>query len=311
MVNVVDGAPVFLRDVAKVTDGPDEASDYSWIAFGPGYATEVGHAAPVPVGSYFPAVHLAVAKKKGANAVWVARDVERRLAQIAQQQLPEGIAYDITRDYGETANDKVNELVENLAIAIIIVIALIALSLGWREAMVISVAVPITFSLTLIVNYFLGYTINRVTLFALTLALGLVVDDPIIDVENIYRHFKMRREPPLQAVLSAVQEVRPPIILATLAVIISFLPMLFITGMMGPYMRPMAVNVPLAMFMSLVVAFTITPWMTYHVLKGEYGKKTRNRGPSSAAGPIGSIVGYSNRSSIRVGAPRGSCSPCC
>ncbi len=133
-------------------------------------------------------------------------------------------------------------------------------------------AVPITFSLTLLINYLSGYTINRVTLFALILALGLVVDDPIVDVENIYRHFKMRREPPLQAVLSAVNEVRPPIILATLAVIVSFVPMFFITGMMGPYMRPMALNVPLAMLMSLVVAFTITPWMSYHVLKGEYGR---------------------------------------
>ena len=179
----------------------------------------------------------------------------------------------MTRNYGETANDKVNELVEGLVAAIVIVIGLIALTLGWRESLVIAVAVPITFSLTLIVNYFLGYTINRVTLFALTLALGLVVDDPIVDVENIYRHFKMRQEPPLQAVLTAVREVRPPIILATLAVIVSFVPMFFITGMMGPYMRPMALNVPLSMLMSMVVAFTITPWMTYHVLKGEYGKK--------------------------------------
>ncbi len=134
-------------------------------------------------------------------------------------------------------------------------------------------AVPITFALTLLINYLAGYSINRVTLFALILSLGLVVDDPIVDVENIFRHFKMRKEPPMRAVLTAVNEVRPPVILATLVVILSFLPMFFITGMMGPYMRPMALNVPVAMLMSMVVAFTITPWLSYHVLKGEYGKK--------------------------------------
>jgi len=158
-------------------------------------------------------------------------------------------------------------------VAIVIVIALIALTLGWREGLIIATAVPITFALTLLVNYLAGYSINRVTLFALILALGLVVDDPIVDVENIYRHLRLGRQKPLQAVLTAVNEVRPPIILATLAVIISFVPMFFITGMMGPYMRPMALNVPLAMLMSLVVAFTITPWMTYHILKGEHKPK--------------------------------------
>jgi len=186
--------------------------------------------------------------------------------------MPDGVHYEITRDYGRTANDKVNELVEALAVAIVIVIGLIALTLGWRESLIVAVAVPITFSLTLAINYLAGYTVNRVTLFALILALGLVVDDPIVDVENVYRHFKMRRERPLRAVLTAVNEVRPPIILATLAVIISFLPMFFITGMMGPYMQPMALNVPLAMLMSLLVAFTITPWMCYHVLRHEYGR---------------------------------------
>jgi multidrug efflux pump subunit AcrB len=269
VVNVVDGAAVFLKDVARVEDGPEEVSSYTWIGFGP--ADPRGRAARLD--AFSPAVHVAVAKKKGSNAVWVAQAVEERMRELAVDHLPEGVTYEVTRDYGETANEKVNELVEGLSVAIVIVIGLIALTLGWREALVIAVAVPITFSLTLIVNYFLGYTINRVTLFALTLALGLVVDDPIVDVENIYRHFKMRREPPLQAVLTAVREVRPPIILATLAVIVSFVPMFFITGMMGPYMRPMALNVPMAMLMSMVVAFTITPWMTYHVLKGEYGKE--------------------------------------
>ncbi|MFI5397821.1 MAG: efflux RND transporter permease subunit [Candidatus Binatia bacterium] len=262
VVNVVDGAPVFLKEVAQVSDGPDEADSYSWIAFGPA-AQDTARA-----NRSHPAVHITVAKKKGTNAVRVARAIEHRMQALAADHLPDGVTYTITRDYGESANDKVNELVEGLGMAVIIVIGLIALSLGWREAMIVSVAVPITFSLTLLLNYLLGYTINRVTLFALTLSLGLVVDDPIVDVENIYRHLAMRIEPPMRAVLSAVREVRPPIILATLAVIVSFIPMFFITGMMGPYMRPMALNVPVAMLMSMVVAFTVTPWMSYHVLRG-------------------------------------------
>src|SRR5262245_23347207 len=145
-------------------------------------------------------------------------------------------------------------------------------SLGWREAVVVVTAVPLTFALTLLVNYLAGYSINRVTLFALILSLGLVVDDPIVDVENIFRHFRLRKESPLQAVLTAVNEVRPPIIVATLVVIVSFLPMFFITGMSGPYMRPMALSVPVAMVMSMVISFTVTPWMSYLVMRRQYGK---------------------------------------
>jgi multidrug efflux pump subunit AcrB len=264
VVNVVDGVPVLLRDVAAVRDGPDEARSYSWIGLA---ASE--EKASFSAASFLPAVHVSVAKKRGTNAVRIAEVVERRLAELARQLFPEGVSYTVTRNHGETANDKVNELVEGLAVAVVIVIGLIALTLGWREALVIAIAVPITFALTLAVNDLLGYTINRVTLFALTLALGLVVDDPIVDVENIYRHLRMRLEPPRRAVLSAVREVRPPIILATLAVIVSFVPLFFITGMMGPYMRPMALNVPVAMLMSMGVAFTITPWLAYHALKDE------------------------------------------
>ncbi len=279
VVNVVDSAPVFLGDVARVSDGPDEARSHTWIGFGPAAGDRLG-AAGDP--DFFPAVTLAVAKRKGANAVWVAEAVSERLRALAPTLLPEGVAYQITRNSGATADDKVNELVEGLGVAIVIVIGLIALTLGWREALIVAVAVPIIFSLTLFLNYLLGYTINRVTLFALILALGLVVDDPVVDVENIHRHLRMRREAARQAVLSAVQEVRPPIILATLAVIISFVPLFFITGMMGPYMRPMAVNVPIAMVMSLVVAFTVTPWMSYHLLR---------RSHAVATGPAWSVEG--------------------
>ena len=160
-------------------------------------------------------------------------------------------------------------------VAIAIVVALLAYSLGWREGLIIAVAVPITFSITLLINLLLGYTINRVTLFALILSLGLVVDDPIVDVENIHRHFAMRLLDPYRAIVRAVNEVRPPIILATLAVIISFIPMFFITGMMGPYMAPMALNVPIAMLMSLLVAFTITPWLSYLCLRGHRPARPR------------------------------------
>jgi multidrug efflux pump subunit AcrB len=269
VIGVQDGRPIRLEDVADILDGPAEVESITRMGFGPA-AADFPHdfdADRARRGERFPAVHIAVAKKKGANAVWVARAVERRMEELRETLLPEGVHYRITRDYGETANHKVNELIEGLVVALIIVIGLFVLSMGWREALIVAFAVPLTFALTLLVNYLFGYTINRVTLFALILVLGLVVDDPIVDVENIHRHFKMRREPPYRAVLTAVSEVRPPIILATLAVIISFVPLFFITGMMGPYMRPMALNVPVAMIMSMVVAFTVTPWMAYKALK--------------------------------------------
>ncbi|HPA74145.1 MAG TPA: efflux RND transporter permease subunit, partial [Spirochaetota bacterium] len=219
----------------------------------------------------YPAVTLALAKKKGTNAVWVAESILKRIEELKRDVIPTGVEVVLTRDYGETANDKVNELIEGLVVAVITVVGLLAFTLGWREAIIVTIAIPVTYFLTLFFNMMFGYTINRVTLFALTMALGLLVDDPIVDVENIYRHFKMRLRPPRDSVLFAVNEVRPPIIMATFAVIFSFLPMFFITGMMGPYMRPMALNVPMTMLMSMVVAFTITPWLSYHFLKGRYG----------------------------------------
>ncbi len=265
IVAVDNGAPVYLRDVARVTDGMAEPSNYTRLRFGP---AEEG----ADLGKEYQAVNIAVAKKKGTNAVKVAEDVIEKLHSLQGEIIPDNIQVRVTRDYGETANHKVNELITHLVIAIVTVLLLVLFALGWREAFIVAVSIPIIYSLTLLVNYWFGYTINRVTLFALVLALGLLVDDPIVDVENIYRHFKMKKEPPRQAVLTAVDEVRPPVIVATLAVILSFLPMLYITGMMGPYMKPMAVNLPLTMIMSLVVAFTVTPWMSYHILKGEYGK---------------------------------------
>ncbi len=213
---------------------------------------------------------IAIAKQKGTNAVAVAQAVLKAAEELRKEVVPGDVELVVTRNSGLTADDKVNELVEALWVAILIVIALLTLSLGWREAIIVAVAVPVVFGLTLGVNLLFGYTINRVTLFALILSLGLLVDDPIVDVENIARHFGMRGKATRDIVLEAVAEIRPPLISATLAVIVSFLPMFFITGMMGPYMAPMALNVPVAMLMSMVVAFTITPWLAYQLLHRKF-----------------------------------------
>ncbi|MBM4153840.1 MAG: efflux RND transporter permease subunit [Lentisphaerae bacterium] len=263
MVGVHGDRPVYLRDVAEVLDGPDEPAVYSRIGFGPADAGAGGEG-----GREYGAVTVAVAKKKGSNAVWVSRDVERTLEDLRGTMIPDDVRVRVTRDYGETANEKVNDLVKSLGEAIITVIALIALAMNWRVGIIVALAVPITYALTLMVNLLAGYTINRVTLFALILALGLLVDDPIVAVENIYRHLLRRRLPPDQAIQNAMGEVMPPVILATLSVIVAFLPMFFITGMMGPYMRPMALNVPLAMLSSLLVSFTVTPWISKKMLAG-------------------------------------------
>jgi multidrug efflux pump subunit AcrB len=269
-----DGQSIYLRDVARVVDGPEELVSYTRMGFGPSASAvrKLGQSTAHPTpGEERPAVTIAVAKRKGTNAVRVAEEVIHTVGQLRATVIPDEVDVHITRDYGETANHKVNELVKHLLIAIATIIVLLAIALGPKEAFIVAVAVPMTLAITLLCDLLFGYTINRVTLFALILSLGLLVDDPIVDVENIFRHFKLRREPPLEATLTAVDEVRPPTILATFTVIVSFLPMFFITGMMGPYMAPMAFNVPVAMLVSLIVAFTVTPWASYHLLKSEYG----------------------------------------
>ncbi len=283
VISVTDQRPVYLRDVATVSDGPADVSSY--VRFGQGPAWGATHAEGMDMAAGTPLTHIearasgsqpsvtiAVAKKKGSNAVWVARDVLTKVEDLQKSVVPSDMQLVVTRNMGVTANHKVNELVEALWVAILIVVALLAIALGWREAFIVAVAIPIVFALTLVVNQLFGYTINRVTLFALILSLGLLVDDPIVDVENIHRHFHTRKKANRGIVLEAVNEVRPPLIAATIAVILSFIPMFFITGMMGPYMRPMALNVPITMIMSMVVSFTITPWLAYHVLKGQANK---------------------------------------
>ncbi len=276
VVNLAADRPVYLRDVATILDGPAEETSYTWLGFGPAArdaaaAHEDAARGPAqlepPVGELFPAAHISVAKRKGSNAVHVANAVTRRMHQLRDSHLPAGVFFRITRDYGQTANDKVNELVNSLVIAVLTVIGLIGLTIGWRAALVVALVIPICYSLTLFINMLAGYTINRVTLFALILSLGLLVDDPITDIENIARYFALRLLPPRESVLRAVQEVRPVLILSTIAIIASFLPLMFITGMMGPYMAPMAFNVPLAVTLSTLVSFTINPWMAMMALR--------------------------------------------
>ena len=264
MVGVYQNRPVYLRDVADVQDGADESDTYTRFGAGPA-AAQIGNG--LAPGQVDPAVTIAVAKKKGSNAVRVAQQVGALLEQLRGSVIPDGVQATVTRDYGHTANEKVNDLVMNLAMGIVTVVGLIALSMSWREGVIVGLAIPITYSLTLLFNYLLGYTINRVTLFALILALGLLVDNPIVGVENISRYLSMKKFPRLQAVALAMEEVMPPIVLATLSIIVSFIPMFFITGMMGPYMAPMALNVPLTMLSSLLVALAITPWVSSKLLK--------------------------------------------
>ena len=281
VVSVWHQQPVYLSNVARIVDGPAEVNSYVWHTWGPAAKVHEAHDFPGTVlaghprrqvGAAVPAVTVAIAKKADSNAVWVASDVIHRARKLARVMLPSDINMIITRNSGLSANAKVNGLIEGLLIAIVIVIVLLTIGLGWRESMVVAVAIPVVFGITLAFNLMVGFTINRVTLFALILSLGLLVDNPIVDVENISRHFAMAGKATRMIALKAISEVLPPLIVAALAVILSFIPMFFITGMMGPYMRPMAFNVPIAMLVSLLVAFTITPWLAFQVLKHQYAK---------------------------------------
>ena len=251
------GKPVHLRDVATVTDGPQEPLHY------------VSHAvAGRPIEQ---AVTLAVAKTKGANATKVAEAVLHRIEEERGRLLPADVQTTITRNYGETAKEKSDELIFHLILATVSVVVLMALFLGLRDSLVVAVAVPVTLALTLLVYYLWGYTLNRVTLFALIFSIGILVDDAIVVVENIHRHLKMKKLPPLQAAVFAVDEVGNPTILATFTVIAAILPMAFVTGLMGPYMRPIPVGASFAMLISLLVAFIVSPWLSYRLLKHEKG----------------------------------------
>jgi multidrug efflux pump subunit AcrB len=268
VVGVHSGHPVYLRDVAeKIVDGPAEPKDYVLYANAKGSGQQTED---------YPAVTITVAKRKGTNATIIANNVVNRVDSLRGYLLPHDLNVSVTRDYGKTAEDKSNELLEHLLIATFSVTLLIGLALGWRESGVVLVAIPVTLALTLLVFYLLGYTLNRVTLFALIFSIGILVDDAIVVVENIVRHFRLpenRGRPLTQVAVEAVDEVGNPTILATFTVIAAILPMALVRGLMGPYMRPIPVGASAAMMFSLAVAFIVSPWAAMRFLKHYASRK--------------------------------------
>ncbi|MFO1476513.1 MAG: efflux RND transporter permease subunit [Verrucomicrobiota bacterium] len=265
VVGVFSGKPVYLREVADIVDGAEEPSQY--VLFGKGAAEGGGHGEEA-------AVTLAVAKRPGANAISVADSVLRKIKTLEGRIIPSDVSMSITRHYGETAAEKSNELLWHMLIAVVGVSLLILLTLGWRESVIVAIAIPATLALTLLVFYLYGFTLNRITLFALIFSIGILVDDAIVVVENIVRHFHLPynkgRNWSVIAV-EAVSEVGNPTILATFAVIAAVLPMAFVGGLMGPYMRPIPIGSSAAMFWSLLIAFIVTPWASIRVLR--WGRK--------------------------------------
>ncbi|MBK6765065.1 MAG: efflux RND transporter permease subunit [bacterium] len=264
VVAVYNNKPVYLRDVARIEDGPEEPSQYVWMGSGPA-ALEKDIAA---AGIDAPAITLAISKKPGTNAVDLVRELDSRIAELKGALIPSDVTITKTRDYGFTAQEKSNELIFHVGLATISVVFLMLLMLGRREAIVVLVAVPVTLALTLASSYFFGYTLNRVTLFALIFSIGILVDDAIVVVENIHRHYQLRWTNAKHATIFGTDEVGNPTILATLTVIGALLPLAFVSGLMGPYMRPIPVNASAAMFFSLLVAFVVSPWLTYRLFGG-------------------------------------------
>jgi multidrug efflux pump subunit AcrB len=247
IVGVIDGKAIYLEDVARVEGGADQPEQY--VSFGDA-----------------PAVTIAVAKKPGTNAARVSHEVIERMKALDGIMIPAGVEYTVTRDYGKTADDKAKKLIQKLTFATISVIVLILLTLGWREAVVVGGAVIITLTLTLFASWAWGFTINRVSLFALIFSIGILVDDAIVVVENIHRHMALENRSLLEAIPPAVDEVGGPTILATFTVIAALLPMAFVTGLMGPYMSPIPINASIGMLLSLAVALVVTPWASNKLL---------------------------------------------
>ena len=281
VVGARGGQPVYVRDVATVTEGFGERTSY------------VAHA--VSGGPVESAVTIAIAKRQGANATTVADAALERVKAAQARLVPADVQVAVTRNYGETASDKASELILHLFIATLSVTALIWIFLGWREALVVLVAVPVTLALTLFAYYALGYTLNRITLFALIFSIGILVDDAIVVVENIYRHLSMRDRPADQAAVEGVDEVGNPTILATFTVIAAILPMAFVSGLMGPYMRPIPVGASVAMLASLGVAFIITPYVALRLLRGHVDATTAPHDRAHEPEEASRFAGYYER----------------
>lgn len=266
VVGVYGGRPVYLQEVASISDGPEEPADYVLY----GEKSSLGEQA---------AVTLSIAKRPGANAVSVVGDVLHKVESLKGSLIPRDLTISVTRDYGATASDKSNELLLHMAIAVFGVALLILFFLGWRESIIVLLAIPSTLALTLLVFYLYGYTLNRITLFALIFSIGILVDDAIVVVENIVRHLRLpgnKDRSRTQVAIEAVAEVGNPTILATLAVIAAILPMAFVGGLMGPYMRPIPIGSSAAMLFSLIIAFTVTPWAATHILKKRKSSAAHN-----------------------------------
>ena len=254
--------PVFLKQFAKVEDGFENPDNY--VSFGYGKAEAKGQKA---FPATYPAVTLSICKKSGSDAMALTKIIENRLTNLDKTLIPSDVHTTITRNNGESASEKVSELLMHLGIAIVAVTLFVMLAMGWRGGMVVFLSVPVTFALTLVAYYFLGYTLNRITLFALVFIVGIVVDDSIIIAENMHRHFKLRKLSFLDAALYSINEVGNPTILATFTVVAAVLPMAFVSGMMGPYMSPMPIGAAVAMMLSLIVALTLTPYLGYVFLR--------------------------------------------
>ncbi len=279
VIGVFDDRPVYLRDVAKIVDGPEEPADY--VMFGKGDVASK-HAPGNPQSqspnpqSVQPAVTISVAKRKGVNAIEIADKVLEKVERLKGNLIPSEVTVTTTRNYGETASEKSNELLLHMMIAILSVAVLIWLTLGLRESGIVAIAIPVTLALTLAVFYFYGYTLNRITLFALIFSIGILVDDAIVVVENIARHYRLpenKGRPLSRIAVEAVDEVGNPTILATFAVVAAILPMAFVGGLMGPYMKPIPVGATAAMIFSLLVAFIVTPWASLRLIKKGGGRE--------------------------------------
>jgi len=293
VVGVSNGRPVYLREVARVEYGAQTPHQYVW--FTPGAApsgTGPGAAAPSTPGQTYPALTVTVTKKSGQNAVDVARAARARLDALRNTVIPAGIDTTITRDYGATAAEKANKLIQKLAFATGSVILLVGLALGRREAVIVGAAVILTLTATLFASWAWGFTLNRVSLFALIFSIGILVDDAIVVVENIHRHQQLTPDRPLSAIIPvAVDEVGGPTILATLTVIAALLPMAFVSGLMGPYMSPIPINSSLGMALSLAIAFTVTPWLALRLMKsGGHGAGAHaDGGDTTPEAPLGRV----------------------
>lgn len=262
VVGLNKGAPVYLEDVADVTLGADVPEQSVFMGTGPAFSDqgETG---------IYPAVTMAIAKQPGQNAIDITESVNKRIEQLENIAIPEGVHLTVTRDYGETANNKSNTLISKLIFATGAVVVLVLAALGFRQALIVGLAIVITLMITLFASWAYGFTLNRVSLFALIFSIGILVDDAIVVVENIHRHLSMGGKSMREAIPLAVDEVGGPTILATFTVIAALMPMAFVTGLMGPYMSPIPINASMGMLISLVIAFVVTPWLAFKLLKHE------------------------------------------